>query len=129
MDEEGNYVINMAEGYEKLAAAKRDAYRTNLVNSAAETVSSMQDADYVLKNIYGKNPISGKKDKLLGLLNIDNINDLLKLDYHTASENDIYNAFGDLREDTVKRYNTILSIFKEAYTNIDAEKIYIAFIE
>jgi len=53
MDAEGNYILNMAEGYERLAEAKRAAYKTDLAESAAAEVAGLKDADYVLKNIYG----------------------------------------------------------------------------
>ena len=140
MDEEGNYVVNMAESYEKLAAAKRDAYRTDLVNSAAETVSSMQDADYVLKNIYGKNPVQNNKS-ILGLTDTDYIEKLLKLDYHKVTEQQIRNNFNarEFWQDVTAEQQTLQRIFTGKYDAVGslyfedlsntAEEIYVAFIE
>lgn len=83
MDEEGNYVINMAEGYEKLAEAKRNAYKEDFVQYAAAELNGLNDLDYVLKNIYGHKNVENGKRGIFGT-DSDRVADLMQLDYSSG---------------------------------------------
>ena len=79
MDAEGNYIVNMTEGYEKLAKAKREAYKEDIVTEMGATISGLEDIDYVIKNVYGQELIQNKRD-WTGLVGQE-WEELLKLDY------------------------------------------------
>ena len=140
MTEEGNYVVDMADGYQRLAEAKREAYKSDLIESAAAEVKGLKDADYVLKNIYGTNPIQNKKG-LLGISNASNIEGLIDLDLEQITRDAVFNAlnaptFGGGAQSL---QNTIAQIFTGKYDHqygmfdmgVDekAADIYMSFME
>ena len=80
MDEEGNYIVDLTNGYQRLAEAKRTAYAEDIIDSIAAETAGLKDADYVLSNIYGMTPIANSKT----WLNMDasSIESLLKINYN-----------------------------------------------
>ena len=101
MDEEGNYIVDMATGYERLAEAKRKAYKTDITEQAGAELAGLNDIGYVLKNVYKFDPLQSKKTVI-------------------GSETDKYGALGDIDysqersvyEDSVKQ------LFRDGNTNI-----------
>jgi len=79
MTEEGNYIVDMTKGYEKLAEAKRNAYKEDLVSGMGAELAGLNDIDYVLKNIYGHNPLENRRG-IFGNT-IERTEELVSLDY------------------------------------------------
>ena len=57
MDAEGNYVVDMTAGYQQLAQAKANAYKTDFFNLVQSELTGLKDLDYVLKTIYEVQPL------------------------------------------------------------------------
>ena len=85
MDAEGNYVLDMTKGYEKLAEAKRNAYKNDIVDLIAAESAGLQDANYVLTQVYGQSPIKNQQD-LLGWFDTSKITDLTEMQYGEEPE-------------------------------------------
>lgn len=49
MDAEGNYLINLTNGYENLYKAKKAAYQSDFVQQGVDTIAAFSDNDYLLK--------------------------------------------------------------------------------
>ena len=141
MTEEGNYVVDMAAGYQLLADAKREAYKSDLIESAAAEVTALKDTEYVLKNVYGANPIQNKKG-LFGISNISNIESLIDLDIDNITKemvSRVLNSRGiwNMRGGGSQRNQTLNQIFTGKYQRQDqgwfdedsAAEIYVSFME
>jgi len=57
MDAEGNYLVNMTNGYKELAAAKAAAYKDSFISNLGAELAGLNDLSYVVKNTYGKEPL------------------------------------------------------------------------
>lgn len=116
MTEEGNYVVDMAEGYRLLADAKREAYKSDLIESAATEMTALKDTEYVLKNIYGTNPVQNKRG-LFGISNSSNIEELVKLDLDKITKKQVQSTMEafTLGGGADSILNTISQIFTGKY--------------
>ena len=57
MDAEGNYVVNMTDAYNQLAAAKANAYKTSFISNLGAELAGLNDLSYILKSVYGQEPL------------------------------------------------------------------------
>jgi hypothetical protein len=73
MDAEGNYVVNMTTSYEKLAEARREAYKASLLTEMGTTIASLNDPDYIFSEIYGRKPSEGKTSLLVKIKKLDEL--------------------------------------------------------
>lgn len=100
MNAEGNYIVDMTTGYQQLAAAKANAYKSDFLNLVQNELTGLQSIDYVLKHIYDIGPLGSgglwkSNASLIGEIEEpDKIYDIYKENFATLK--DIFvNPFGE----------------------------------
>lgn len=53
MDSEGNYLVNLTEGYNALAKAKHAAYLSDFIKNSSAEIEALSDSDYILEQLGG----------------------------------------------------------------------------
>lgn len=53
MDSEGNYLVNLTEGYNALAKAKHAAYLSDFIENSSAEIEALSDSDYILEQLGG----------------------------------------------------------------------------
>ena len=113
MTEEGNYIVDMTKGYEKLAEAKRNAYKEDIISGMGAELAGLNDINYVLKNVYGHDPLANRKSAFGNAL--ERTEELMALDYNKDQTNKIKEIFSDTNGiiNNLKGKNTLTRLFGE----------------
>ena len=102
MDEEGNYLVELADGYESLLAIKQQVYNADFVKEGKAQIQSYGDRDTLL-SLYGYKSlgkyINSPLESYSGLIESDNLIGLLSHQMEQMSSYDLSN----------KSYSEILS--------------------
>ena len=108
MDSEGNYLVNLTEGYNALAKAKHAAYLSDFIKNSSAEIEALSDSDYILEQLGGVSYdfvssgfLSGiPEEQLRRILSYYNgSNSLQKSDYGTTIMSEL---FGENSLDNVR---------------------------
>ena len=92
MSAEGNYIVNMAEGYKELRNAKIEAYKNDFLDNLSAEFAGLNDINYILTQIYNHKGLNGSHgigtyifphmtsntDQIVSILS-ENLNNLFKM--------------------------------------------------